>query len=153
MAFSEFYLVCGTLDSGITFPRPTAFGPGAWPSGSGLRPYLLFYGLRPKWLFHEPLTMELLFHGPPSIKNYLFTAPVTTKVCHVFLYFFKQNSTYSLFENPFQKKVLSYINQSIIEWIDWLVFYSSNWKLFLNRLEKYKRKNFGRSNVKQNIYV
>ena len=45
--------------------------------------------------------------------NIIFSQPqVTTTVCHVFLYSFKQSSTYSLFENSFQQKVL-YINQSV----------------------------------------
>ena len=69
---------------GITFPRPTAIGP---------RPPALFTFLRPlaQTTFSQPLMIELLFHGPlaPSIKNYLFTALVTTKVCHVFFYFLK----------------------------------------------------------------
>ena len=54
-----------------------------------------------------PLTMELLFHGPPALKI-TFSRPLVSKVCHVFFYSFKQNSTCSLFENSFKLKVLCF---------------------------------------------
>ena len=73
-------------------------------------------------IFSRPLTMELLFHGSPASKI-TFSRPLVTTVCHVFFYSFKQSSTLSLFENYFQQKVFSYINQSVAAWIDWLFFY------------------------------
>ena len=82
------------LNSGITFPHPTA-------PGSNLRPHLLFYGPLPK----------LLFHGPPTSKITFSRPLVITVVCHVFFYSFKQNSTYRLFKNSFQQNILSYTNQ------------------------------------------
>ena len=51
--------------------------------------------------------MELLFHGPPALKI-TFSRPLVSKVCHVFFYSFKQNSTCSLFENSFKLKVLCF---------------------------------------------
>ena len=68
-----------------------------------------------------------------------------------FFNFFKQNSAYSLFENSFQQNVLSHTNQLQCESTGCFL-YDANWKLFLNRFEKYKRNNFCRNNVKQNIY-
>ena len=118
---------------GITFPRPTAPGP---------QPHLLFYGPRPK----------LLFPGSPASKITI-SRPlvIIIIVCHVFIYSFKQNSAYSLFENSFQQNVLSYTNPLQCESTGCFL-YDQNCKLFLNRLEIYKPNNFCRNHVKQNIY-
>ena len=81
----------------------------------GPQPPAPFIFLRPRAqiTFSRPLTIELLFHGPP-VSKITFSRPlVITIVCHVFFYSFKQNSTYSLLENSFQQNVLLYINQSI----------------------------------------
>ena len=93
---------------GITFPRPTAPGPSP-----RLRPPDPFTFLRPppQITFSRPLTMELLFHGPPASRITFSRPLVITIVCHVFFNSFKQNSTYSLFENSFHQNVLSYTNQ------------------------------------------
>ena len=69
--------MCGLLFSmGITFPRPTAFGPGP-------RPHLLFYGPRSKLLFRGPHLSKLLFHIP-KLSKLIFHGPVGRKY---FLYF------------------------------------------------------------------
>lgn len=67
-------------------------------------PHLLFYDSQPKLIFQRPKHHEITFSEPV----------VTTTVCHVFLDSFKQNSTYSLPENSFHQKALSYINQCLI---------------------------------------
>ena len=140
-----------TLLRGITFPWPTAPVPIYVFMAPG--PNYFFTAPNDGITFSRPLTMELLFHGPPTSKITFSMPLVITIVGHVFFYSFKQNSIYSLFENSFQQNVLSYINRSIAVWIHWLFFlHDANWKLFLNRLEIYKHNNFCKNNVKQNIY-
>ena len=84
---------------GITSPRPTAPGPIYFFTGPG-----------PNYFFTAP-NNGITFSQPPTSKITFSRPLVTTIVCHVFFYSFKQNSTYSLFKNSFQQNVLSYTNQ------------------------------------------
>ena len=90
----------------LLFLGPPASSPGPWPPAP-----FTFSQPTVKITFSWPLTMELLFHGPPASKITFSWSLVIIIVCHVFFYSFKQNSAYSLFENFFQQNVLSYTNQ------------------------------------------
>ena len=77
-------------------------------SAHSRRPHLLLYAPpTPNYFFTAP-NDEITFSRPSNIKNDLFTAPSNNNSLPCFFYSFKQNSTYSLFENSFQQKVLSY---------------------------------------------
>ena len=82
----------------------------------------------------------LSFSWPTAICPWLrprlpFLGSSSQEVCHVFFYSFNQNSTYIVFENPFQLKAdHTYTSQLQCESIDCFL-YDTNWKLFLNRLK------------------
>ena len=82
-------------------PRPSALAPGL---------IYFFTAPSPNYFFTAPNDGITLSWLPTS--KITFSWPlVITIVCHVFLYSFKQNSTYRLFKNSFQQNVLSYTNQ------------------------------------------
>ena len=118
--FESFHIAVGLVWCvwGITFLWPTV--PGSSPRPSDPGPIYFFTTPVPNYLFTDP-NDGITFSRPPSIKNYLFTAP-SNKSLPCLFYSFKQNSTYSLFENSFKQKVLSHINKSIAVWINWLFF-------------------------------
>ena len=116
----------------VTFPRPITPGPNPCPSSPAPgRIYLL-----------QPPTMELLFHGPQH-QQLPFLAPSNNNCLQcLFLLLFKTKL------NP--KSIWKFLSAKSL--IIHKRVNCNRFAVFLNRLEIYKRNNFCRNNVKQNIY-
>ena len=124
-----FRILFGLWHAGFGHYFSSADSPRPGRLAIRIRPPALFTFLRPaaQMTFSQVLNDGITFSRSPQQQKLTFSRHlVTTKFCHVFFYFIKKNSTYSLFRSPFQQKFLSYINHSIAVWIDWLVFYGSN---------------------------
>ena len=82
-------------------PQPPAPALGPLP-----QPPAPFTVLQPpaKITFSCPLTMELLFHGPPASKVTFSWPLVTTTVCHVFFIPLNKTQPTTYSKIPFSKK-------------------------------------------------